>query len=65
MMVVDGQGIPIGSDLDSAWPSDIKRLEPTIEKISVPRRGDGRPWKNPARITADKGCDSDPLGNSC
>ena len=38
MVLVDGQGIPIGTDLDSAWLSEIKLLEPTIEKISVPRK---------------------------
>ena len=38
MVVVDGQGVPIGADLDSAWPSEIKRLERTIEKITVPRK---------------------------
>jgi transposase len=39
----------------------MKLLEPTIEKISVPRQGRGRPRKNPKRIIADKGYDSDPL----
>jgi len=38
MVVVDGQAVPIGADLDSAWPSEIKLLEPTIEKIAVPRK---------------------------
>ena len=62
MMVVDGQGVPIGADLDSAWPSEIKRLEPTMEKVAVPRKGGGRPRENPVRIIADKGYGSDPLG---
>jgi len=39
----------------------MKLLEPTIEKIAVPRKGRGRPRKNPVRIVADKGYDSDPL----
>jgi transposase len=39
----------------------MKLLEPTIENISVPRRGRGRPRKNPKRIVADRGYDSDPL----
>ena len=38
MVVVDGQGVLIDADLDSAWPSEIKLLEPTIEKIAVPRK---------------------------
>jgi transposase len=61
MVVVDGQGIPLGAHLDSASPSEMKLLEPTIEKIAVPRNGRGRPRKNPVRIIADKGYDSDPL----
>ena len=61
MMVVDGQGGPIAAHLDTAWPSEIKLLEPTIEKIAVPRKGRGRPRQNPVHIIADKGYDSDPL----
>jgi hypothetical protein len=38
MMVVDGQAVPIGADLDSAPASKIKLLEATIEKIDVPRK---------------------------
>ena len=62
MVVIDDQGVPIGADLDSACPSEIKRLEPTMEKIAVPRKSGGRPRKNPVRIMADKGYDSDLLG---
>ena len=62
MVVVDGQGVLIDADLDSAWPSEIKLLEPTIEKIAVLRKSRGRPRQNPVRIIADKGYDSDPLG---
>ena len=62
MVVVDGQGVPIGAHLDSASPSEIKLLEPTIEKIAVPRKSRGRPRQNPVRIIADMGDDSDLLG---
>ena len=62
MVVVDGQGVPIGAHLDSASPSEIKLLEPTIEKIAVLRKSRGRPRQNPVRIIADKGYDSDLLG---
>ena len=61
MVVVDGEGVPIGAHLDSASPSEIKLLEPTIDKIAVPRKGRGRPRKNPRRIVADRGYDSDLL----
>jgi len=39
----------------------VTLLEPTLETIAVPRSGSGRPRKNPRRIIADKGYDSDPL----
>jgi transposase len=61
MVVVDGCGVPIGAHLDSASPSEMKLLEPTIEKIAVPRQERGRPRKNPKRIIADRSYDSDPL----
>ena len=61
MVVVDGQGIPLGNYLDSASPSEVTLLEQTVERIAVPRKGRGRPRKNPNRLIADKGYDSDPL----
>ena len=64
MVVVDGQGIPIGPDLDSASASEIKRQQPTIEKIAMPRKGAGRSRQNPVRIIANKGYGSDLLRQS-
>jgi transposase len=61
MVVVDGKGVPLGNYLDSASPSEVTLLEKTIENIGVPRPGQGRPRKNPRRLIADKGYDSDPL----
>jgi len=61
MVVVDGQGLPLGNYLDSASPAEVTLLEKTIEAIAVPRQGRGRPRKKPQRIIADKGYDSDPL----
>ena len=61
MVVVDGQGIPLGSQLASASPAEVKLAEATLENISVPQRGPGRPRKRPLRIIADRGYDSDPL----
>ena len=61
MVVVDGQGIPLGNHLDSASPSEVRLLEKTIDNIAVPRKGRGRPRKKPKRLIADKGYDSDPL----
>ena len=51
----------MGNHLDSASPAEVTLLEKTIERIAVPRQGGGRPRKNPRRIIADKGYDSDPL----
>jgi transposase len=61
MVVVDGQGIPLGNHLDSASPGEVTLLEKTIANIAVPRAGRGRPKRNPCRLIADKGYDSDPL----
>jgi transposase len=61
MVVVDGQGIPLGNHLDSASPAEVTLLEKTIDQIAVPQKGRGRPRKNPRRIITDKAYDSDPL----
>ena len=61
MVVVDGQGIPLGSQLTSASPGEVTLAESTLDTISVPRGGPGRPQKRPLRIIADRGYDSDPL----
>jgi transposase len=61
MVVVDGQGIPLGSHLTSASPGEATLVEPTLDAIAVPRPGPGRPQKRPLRIIADRAYDSDPL----
>jgi transposase len=61
MVVVDGQGIPLGNHLDSASPGEVKLLEKTLSAIAVPRTRQGRPKNKPQRIIADKAYDSDPL----
>jgi transposase len=61
MMVVDGQGIPLGYLLASASPAEVTLLEPTLDTIAVPRQGLGQPRKNPERVISDKACDADPL----
>jgi len=61
MVVVDGQGVPLGSKLESASPGEVTLAEPTLENIAVPRGGPGRPRKRPLRVVADKAYDSDPL----
>jgi len=61
MVVVDGQGIPLGVHLDSASPAEVTLVAPTLKTIAVPRAGPGRPRQNPDRLIADRGYDSDPL----
>ena len=61
MVVADGQGIPLGSQLVSASPAEVTLAESTLARISVPRAGRGRPQSRPLRVIADRAYDSDPL----
>jgi transposase len=61
MVVVDGQGIPLGGMLSSASPAEVTLIEETLDQIKVPRPGRGRPRKRMKRLIADKAYDSDPL----
>ena len=61
MVVVDGQGVPLGVHLGSASPAEVTLLEPTLATIAVPRAGPGRPRQKPERVIVDKAYDSDPL----
>lgn len=61
MVVVDGAGVPLGSQLVSASPAEVTLAESTLAQIAVPRGGPGRPQSRPLRIIADRGYDSDPL----
>jgi len=61
MVVVDGQGVPLGNLLDSASPAEVTLLEPTLDTMAVPRHGPGRPRKNPERVIDDQACDADAL----
>jgi transposase len=61
MVVVDGQGPPLGAHLDSPSPHEVTLIEKTLDKVAVPRKGRGRPKKNPRRLVYDMAADSDPL----
>jgi transposase len=61
MVVVDGQGVPLGNLLDAASPAEVTLVEATLETIAVPRPGRGRPRKRPERLISDKACDSEAL----
>ena len=61
MVVVDGQGIPLGSFITSASPAEVTLVDQTLGQVKVPRNGPGRPKTRPKRLIGDKGYDSDPL----
>jgi transposase len=62
MVVVDGQGLPLGKHLCSASPHETRLAETTLATICVGRRTHaGRPRQKPLRLIADRGYDSDPL----
>ncbi len=59
MVLVDGQGTPLGAHLDSASPSEVTLLTQTLDTVSVPRaHTPGRPRKHPDRLIGDRGYDS-------
>lgn len=63
MLIVDGQGLPLGSHWESASPAEVRLAEKTLSAIRVPRhrkRPNGRREK-PQRLIGDKAYDSDPL----
>lgn len=61
MVVVDGQGIPIGAQLASAQLAECRLAESTLAAVRVPHAGRGRPRSHIKRIIADRGYDSDTL----
>ena len=61
MVVVDGQGIPLGVQLASASPAEVSLAESTLAEVKVPRWGRGRPRTKPRRVIADRAYDSNPL----
>jgi transposase len=61
MVVVDGQGIPLGGTIASASPAEVRLAEETLKTVKVPRPGRGRPKSRPKRLIADKAYDSDKL----
>jgi transposase len=58
MLVADGDGLPIGSELASANYHEIKLAASTLQSVRVPRRGRGRPKQWPKELVADKAYDS-------
>ena len=61
MVVVDGQGVPLGIHVASASPAEVTLVEPTLNTIQIPRGGRRQPRRQPTRLIADRGYDSDAL----
>ena len=60
MVLVDGEGVPLGVRLESASPHEVTLAEATLAEVRVPQRR-GRPRQNPERLIGDSAYDSDPL----
>ena len=60
MVVVDGEGIPLACHLTSASPSEVKLLEPTLDKLPDLKTKEDESSR-PKRLILDRGYDSDPL----
>ena len=56
--MVDGAGVPLGSQLTSASPAEVTLAESTLSRIA---KTIGRRGKQPLRVIADRAYDSDPL----
>jgi len=61
MVVVDGQGIPLGATIHSASPAESALIETTLDTITKPRRARGGMRARIQRLIADKAYDSDIL----
>ena len=55
MVLVDGEGLPLGVRLESASPAEVTLAENTLAEVRVPRPK-GRPRQRPERVIADRGC---------
>src|SRR6266478_3079383 len=50
MVVVDGQGVPLGNHLKSASPAELTLIQRALAQVRVPRPGPGRPKSKPQRL---------------
>lgn len=53
MLLVDGEGMPLGADITSASHNEVKLIEPLLDKRTCRQR--------PKRLLYDRAADSDPL----
>lgn len=57
MLVVEGQGLPLGVHLDSAQQAEVTLAEVALRAVRVPRRR-GRPKQRLRELIADRAYDS-------
>jgi transposase len=57
MLVIDGNGLPLGFHLDGATAAEVRLAEATLDTIAVSRPR-GRPKRRPAKLVADRAYDS-------
>jgi transposase len=57
MLIVDGNGLPLGFYLDSADRAEVRLARDALDTIRVARRS-GRPKSRPELLVADRGYDS-------
>jgi transposase len=57
MLVVDGNGLPLGFHLDTANRAEARLAQQTLDTINV-ARSRGRPKQRPKKLVADRGYDS-------
>jgi transposase len=57
MLVVEGQGIPVGMMLASAQQAEVQLAPSTLATVRVPQAR-GRPRTRPRQLVADRGYDS-------
>jgi transposase len=53
MLLVDGRGLPLGAEIASASPHEVRLIEPLLEQRILPNK--------PRRLIYDAAADSDPL----
>ena len=59
MVLVDGQGTPLGAYLEAASPAEVRLFDQTLATVKVPTKG--RPRTRPDCLIADRGYDSNPF----
>jgi transposase len=60
MVVVDGQGVPLGIHVTSASPGEVTLIDPTLQTIRIPGAPRRRPLAKLSHLIGDMAYDSDP-----